>query len=452
MAVWAGMHLGAVLQQARWDAEYFQPAYLTIATKLDSEGNPRLGTLAELTCSAFYPSATDCYQQDSGVPFIRCVDVNDFPIIFGDQPFERLPEHFVAAHKSIRMAKPEDLIISKVGSPCFASIIDKSAGVVALTRTVLGLRNIRTDRVDPYYLVAFLRCKYGFYQLLREREQQIQFQLTLDRVRKIHVFLPSRQMQEKIGSLVRRHGTVLSRSKETYKSAQQLLEDELRLDAHDLPNPVGYEVRLSEVLQARRWDSHCFMPSFLGYANAVRGYRLFERLDQLISPPVKGVHQYDGEEGDIPYASIKHVSGIELITEERGSGFVSATNLAKRGDLLLAITGATIGKIGIVARYGRLAFSGDLLRLRVRGTLDPHYLLVVLRSPIGQGQLLRWVTGSTNGHLAPRDVVRALIPRLGKKEGTISDKVREALRTRAKAECLLELAKRRVEELIENQA
>src|SRR3990172_1863520 len=155
MAVWTQMPLGHVFDRGRWDAEYFQPAYLAIATKLESSENPRLGSLAHLTCSAFYPSATD-YYQETGIPFVRCVDVNNYPLIRSGQPFERLPEEFVRLDKSIRTAQSGDIVILKVGSPCFASIIDESVGEVALTRTVLALRKIRAEKINPYYLVAFL--------------------------------------------------------------------------------------------------------------------------------------------------------------------------------------------------------------------------------------------------------------------------------------------------------
>jgi len=448
MPVLAEIPLGTIATQGRWDAEYFQPAYLSIATTLDSDQNPHLGTLAHLTCSAFYPSATE-YYQDNGIPFIRCVDVNNYPVIQSDQPFERLPEKFLRQHKSIRSAQSGDIIISKVGSPCFTSILDESVREAALTRTVLALKKVRTDKVNPYYLVVFLRSKYGFSQLLREREQQIQFQLTLDRVKKIRIFLPPRKLQDEIGSLIKEYGNVLTHSKNSYFSAQQMLEKELGLDKIDLSHGIGYDTCLSEVLSARRWDAQCFYPVYLRYAEAVRKHSRFDSISQLVYPPVKGVQQDDAESGDTAYASIKHVSDFEMLTDASASSIVAGSKVAKPGDLLLAITGATIGKVGIVSRYDQLAFSGDLLQLRVREGLDPHYLLVVLRSPIGQGQLLRWVTGSTNGHLAPRDVMQALIPRLGKKEQIISDKVRKALSARKQAEELLEQAKHRVEEMIE---
>jgi hypothetical protein len=121
--------------------------------------------------------------------------------------------------------------------------------------------------------------------------------------------------------------------------------------------------------------------------------------------------------------------------------------------LLVAITGATIGKLGIVKRYQSLAFSGDLLRLRVSGGIDPHYLLFVLDHRIGQVQLTRWITGSTNGHLAPRDIARVLIPRLDDQtEREIVRLMEQSLMKRRASERLLCQAKARVEQLVEEGA
>ncbi len=129
------------------------------------------------------------------------------------------------------------------------------------------------------------------------------------------------------------------------------------------------------------------------------------------------------------------------------------TPLADPDDLLLAITGATIGKIGIVKRYSGLAFSGDLLCLRAAAAIDPHYLLLALDHQLGQVQFNRWITGSTNGHLAPRDVARVLVPRVkDKTEAQIAELVKVSLSKRRESEQLLNRAKSRVEQLIEEAA
>ena len=188
----------------------------------------------------------------------------------------------------------------------------------------------------------------------------------------------------------------------------------------------------------------------LFYENWLQRNRHPKPLGALVLNIAKGSQQAESKKGSIDYCSIKHISGHELVHASRCL-LTNETVFALKNDLLLAITGATIGKIGIVKRYSQLAFSGDLLRLRVKSEIDPHYLMLALDHTLGQVQFNRWITGSTNGHLAPRDVGRVLVPRLEKTvEGKIAQLVEESLAKRLESEHLLEQAKTSVEQLIED--
>lgn len=469
MAVWTQMPLGAVFQQGRWDAEYFQPAYLAIATKLASSENPHLGTLALLTCSAFYPSATDSYQ-DSGIPFIRCVDVNNHPMIHGDQPFERLPAVFVRAHKSIRTAQPGDVVISKVGSPCFASILDDSVGEAALTRTVLALSRIRTDEANPYYLVAFLRSKYGFFQLLREREQQIQLQLTLDRVRKIRVFLPHRQFQDEIGALIKDYGKTLNRAKGNYSSAQRILEEQLQLGKIDLSHCVGYQSHLSQIIRARRWDSEFYKPKYQRVMDRVlRAKRTkvagFIPVGRLISYLTNGqtpLH-HDLGVGEVHFLTAEHVSDfrVDFGTDKRILRRHHETELVRtalrNGDVLVTIKGK-VGNCAVVRDCPEAAnINQDLALIRLRKEIHPYLFAGWFNSLMGKQLVEQRSTGGINPFLGLGNLRGMPFPILDPEEHRrigkmIQQTVDKAYAAERGSSVLLEQAKRRVEELIEQKA
>ena len=243
-----------------------------------------------------------------------------------------------------------------------------------------------------------------------------------------------------------------------YEQAQQLLESELCIDNLSLQKPMGYRDRfstvgLSDTFNAGRIDAQCFAPNAIFYQTWLRNHTRFDRLAHLLQRlATKGRQQVETDSGTIDYCSIKHVSEHEL-TETSKCQPTADTPLAGQNDLLLAITGATIGKIGIVKRYKQLAFSGDLLCLRANPEINPHYLLVALDHLIGQVQFNRWITGSTNGHLASRDVGRVLVPRLKEViEERIAGLVEESLSKRFESEQLLEQAKTRVEQIIEEAA
>ena len=437
----------------RSDPEYFLPSHTQVEADLCAVPTLPLRKLGQFACSAFYPAATHLYAVD-GVPFLRCVDIVDYPLISPDQPFARIPASFVDAHSTIRSLRAGDIVISKVGSPCYAALLSEDMPQTAMTRTVLGMSQIDENTVDPYYLIAFLRSRHGFDQLMRERELTIQYQLTLERTRKVKVYLPERSIQTDIGNMVRGYYHALRSSVTSYASAQQILEVELGLDKLASQKPVGYTARfstvgLSDTFLANRVDAQCFAPDALFYAKWLQAHAPCVPLGSMLRNTAKGRQQTESPNGTTDYCSIKHIAGRELVGASKC--FPNAgTPLAGPDDLLLAITGATIGKIGIVKRYTGLAFSGDLLCLRATAMIDSHYLLLALDHQIGQVQFNRWITGSTNGHLAPRDVARVLVPRLkGKTEEKIAELVKVSLSKRRDSEQLLDQAKARVEQFIE---
>ena len=175
MAVWSEVTLSRARHAGRLDAEYFMPTLLSLEDRLEELGAVELGDLCRATCSAFYPSATSVYASGD-TPFLRCVDAINHPVLLPDQPYERLPRYFIDANKTIRWIGPGDILVTKVGTPCFASLVHTSMPRVVMSRTVLGLHDIDTKRVDPRYLTVFLRASPGFLQLMRERELTIQFQ------------------------------------------------------------------------------------------------------------------------------------------------------------------------------------------------------------------------------------------------------------------------------------
>jgi type I restriction enzyme, S subunit len=454
MPIWMTTMTSDLYFHGRSDPEYYLPRHTQVEADLNLLLTVPMRELGTLSCSAFYPAATHLYSED-GMPFLRCVDIIDFPLISQDQPFARIPEDFVSAHSSIRSLSAGDIVISKVGTPCYASLLAEDMPTAAMTRTVLGMSKISEELINPFYLIAFLRSRYGFDQLMRERELTIQYQLTLERTRKVRVYLPNMLVQDEIGKTVQAYYQAQRDGIEAYKNAQHLLESKLGLDKLSFQKPVGFTSRfstigLNDTFSAGRIDSQCFAPDALFYEKWLGTHAHCERLGHLLQSKAKGRQQVESSQGQTDYCSIKHISGQELV--EVSKCFPSKDSpIARTNDLLLAITGATIGKIGIVKRYAQLAFSGDLLMLRAKSEINPHYLLLALDHRIGQVQFSRWITGSTNGHLAPRDVGRVLIPRLGETiERRIAELVEKSLSKKVEAEKLLEKAKGRVEQLIED--
>ena len=459
MAEWNVITSSELSEGWRFDSEYWRTIFLNNLQTLRSIANGGFKRLAlrkivrKITGSAFYPSFVG-YYSNKGMPFIRVADLGT--LFLKQENLVKISSSIINLHHQVSTIAPGDIVIAKGGSIGGACIVTDDIGESAVCRDVIA---VQTDPniVDPYYLAVFLNTKFGQLQLERNKSQQVQAHLTFPAVEKIEIAYPGHELQIKIREMALSAYVASDHSKSLYTQAQHLLESELGLDKLKFKKLVGYTARfstvgLSDAFNAGRIDAQCFSPNAIFYENWLRKQAKCDRLNHLLDVMKNGRQQEETGKGSIDYCSIKHISGHELTGASKCLPS-SDTPLADQNNLLLAITGATIGKVGIVKRYKQLAFSGDLLCLQIYPEIDPHYLLVALDHTIGQVQFNRWITGSTNGHLAPRDVGKVLVPRLNKDiESRIAGLVEESLRKRVESEELLDKAKSRVEQLIEEAA
>jgi hypothetical protein len=311
-----------------------------------------------------------------------------------------------------------------------------------------------TAQIDPYYLAAFLASNTSQTLLIREVRGAVQAGINIADLKLHPVLIAEGVGQESVSKLMRAAEASIVSSKTAYYDAQLILESGLHPECQKAISLSNYTSRYSviglhEAVNANRLDAQCFAPQAVALHKALATHGKCVPLASLLKSSVKGRQQDEVESGAINYCSIKHISSHEVVAASCANP-PPGIPVAEEKDLLLAITGATIGKVGIVRRFRQLAFSGDLLRLRSRSEVDPHFLLAALDHRLGQIQFNSWITGSTNGHLAPRDVGRILVPRLEPKcEMQIAELIEDSLAKRQESETLLERAKRRVEELIE---
>lgn len=95
--------------------------------------------------------------------------------------------------------------------------------------------------------------------------------------------------------------------------------------------------------------------------------------------------------------------------------------------------------------------SGGVLRLKLRNKeIEDEYLALCLNSIVGQMQAERDAGGSVIIHWKPEQIKNVMIPILSKQiQQKISSLIRESFEKRVKAKELLAEAKRKVEDIIE---
>lgn len=450
MAQWNLTELSSVISFDRIDGEYYLPDYISnqyALSRIETAALPQWFLVSD----GNHLSVSKHFSDSGEIPYFRGQDVNDF-FLENANPI-RIPKNI---YDTAMMRRSQfftgDVLLSIVGTIGSLSFVSDMIGDATGSCKIAILRS--KGDCSPFFLAAFLISKFGQLQIKRNTRGAVQMGLILKDFSRIKIPKLPEEDQSQIETIVKKAISVNRLSKKLYRQAQHLLEYELGLDKLNFKKPVGYTARFSTVgltdtFNAGRIDAQCFAPNAIFYQTWLRDYARCDLLSHLLQRMAKGRQQEETSAGPTDYCSIKHISGHELTDASKCQTTVD-TPLTDQDDLLLAITGATIGKIGIVKRYKQLAFSGDLLCLKANSKISPHYLLAALDHTIGQVQFNRWITGSTNGHLAPRDVGRVLVPRF--KEGIeahIAGLVEESLSKRVESEKLLHQATTRVEQLIE---
>ncbi|NDO20414.1 hypothetical protein FMM68_12225 [Lachnospiraceae bacterium MD329] len=439
----------------RIDAEYFSKEYLNVEHLLDCVKTKRIGQLSYAVASAFYPAATQLYSVGD-IAFVRCVDCINYPVISKDQDnrFEKIPRSFAESNKGISILRRNDIVITKVGTPCYASIVDEY-NEVALSRTVLGLTSIHD--VNPRYLMVFLRCKYGFGQLYRQRELTIQYQLTLPRVKAVDVFIPSVDFQTSIAKIASEYHKTLHDSGLLYQSAQKHLLADLHFNYSAISTKGTAEKFLFESFgTSGRLDAEYYQPKYddlfaLLYKLPTKPLGKIVDMTKSIEPG----SEYYGDTG-VPFIRVSDVStmGINIPSIRIPKTTVpSIEKLYPKKDTILFSKDGSVGIAYKIEEDIEAVTSGALLHFRVKNILEvlPDYLTLVLNSEIVQLQAERDTSGAIIQHWKPSDIANVVIPILPYDiQIEISEKVQKSFALRRQAEKLIETAVKAVEIAIES--
>lgn len=437
----------------RYDAEYFTKEYLDIEQQLKKVTTKKLGTLATAVASAFYPAATQLYSIGD-TAFVRCVDCIEFPIITYDQDaqFEKIPYSFGKENKGISFLNKGEIVITKVGTPCYASIVEDYEEV-ALSRTVMGLSNIHG--IDAYYLMVFLRCKYGFEQLYRQRELTIQYQLTLPRVKAVDVFCPSENFQKIIREICLKYRELSLKSTAAYEKAENRLSDSLGISAMLFDNTIAIKSFADSFQKTGRLDAEYYQPKYdYFYTKIVEYGNGHFRIGDVAEYVFTGEYSDEylpKESGRKFYIRGTNMKNGRINIDE--NYYVDPSNHQRHvsvGDIVTT----RVGTVGLFAEIddsldGAIC-SDNVICFRLPNYCKPDVYTLLLNSRPIHELIDRLARGSVQQRLNQetlRDVVLpVLAPELQKE---LSDAIQVSFSYQTKANMLLDYAKQAVEMAIE---
>jgi len=416
------IHKEEISAANRFDAKFFHPQFLEIIEKL-RKSSVKLGELCPKPERGKAPYKPEYVKE--GIAVIKTDDLTSKGIRWDNVAFINA-ELYRAKFKGQELIRG-DILLSSTGTGSIGKIdivgfIPSEFGETALITPKITLIRSEQDRFDNYYIVQYLRSDYARIQIDSiTRGQTGQIELYPQDIQNILVPLLPEEVQREIGDKVRQAEDA---RKEAWAVRRQILNWEQELFGTEERRPSTWLIPPG--LLSQRLDAKFYNPTRLEVINRIESLWEAVRLRDLCQDgfPRRGnaPHKPKYKEYGIPTLVTDSLTdqGIDwdkvaFVSEEEFES-KKASNVKQR-DLILASTGVgSLGKVDIVHRIPqeykeRCLATPELTIIRLKDEEFSHFLLLFLRSPFGQIQIMSSLRGETGQtHLYPRDIQDFLIP------------------------------------------
>jgi restriction endonuclease S subunit len=436
----------------RLDAEYYQPEYLELNSKIKNQKSKFLGELAkDIICGPFGSAILQEDYREEGIPLIRVAALNDWFV--RDDNLVFIEESLSQEMKRYQVVEG-DLVVSQRGTIAMFSKVTDRFPKWNISANLISIK--KSKKINFDYLLTFLNSSYGISQLYRKLSGQVQPKITTDDVKQILVFIPSIEKQNEIADLIQQAWQKQEESKSFYSQTEDLLLEELRLKDFKPEGELSYVVNLSGIKDVHRLDAEYFQPKYKKLESRIWNLE-FRKLGDIVAMK-KGIEpgseEYQ-EEGKL-FIRVSSLSKNGIIDKDQKYLSEELYQKLKKdyepkvGEVLLT-KDATPGITYVLKEPIEGIISSGILRLIPKnGKVENEYLALCLNSIVGQMQAERDGGGSIIIHWKPEQIRNVLIPILPKPtQQKIADLVQKSHEARSKTKQLLEQAKQKVENLLE---
>lgn len=434
----------------RFDAEFFRPAHVETSRKINSIS--RLSTLGQI--SQKITQGSNPSFSEAGLACVNGKNVYFGTMTEGDPNFVSSAEFGRLSGYQLRR---NDLVVTlkhatKIGR---AWIVEDDEPRI-FSRNI-GLIRLRGDTpIKPSVLLLYLWTNQGQFLLDRCATGGTTGQITLpmSELRRLPIPLFESEEQNKIEKLFIASRESGWQSQKSYDCAIELLHSELELNFLISNRPVGHTTNFSALEASRRFDSQHYEPRFAQLKTHLSRFPM-SRIRNIRRLNRRGIQPFYVDDGTHPVVNSQHIGsrhinydGLQRTTEKLFNAAPEAH--IQKGDLLIYTTGAYIGRTNAYLDDIPAFASNHVNILRLSPDIDHAYMAIVLQSVIGQFQTQQHARGSAQAELYPSDIDKFFVPLLPiEKQLEIGNLVRDSLIQQRESARLLEQAKARVEQLIE---
>ncbi|UZQ52412.1 restriction endonuclease subunit S [Clostridium kluyveri] len=451
------------------DANYMHYRFIELLDiKMDDNSNhfevkengDLINTLTDYTANGSFESLNKNvnYTNSLGIPFIRIKNMSENGLVLDDLKY--IDTH---TYNFLKKSKLEgnEILFSKTGANLgLAMVFPYGFGKASLADNIFKVEY--KSEYDTHYIAAFINCKFGKLWVERLSQGSAQPTIIKDSFRQIKIPIPSSEIQKHIGDKVRRGEELREEAKRLREEAEEIINKLINLDS------------LIEK------GKECTVISKWVDSINVRG-----RVDgQYYISPITEINKYMAST-DVGLVSLKEVAkvgkGFSFSSDENIEGipYVRISDLEdllidysevvntdyktyqqkknaqlKEYDLVMAITGATIGKVSVFysKEIEKATLSADTAYVRFNNPTDSIAYLLYLKTIIGQVSITQGITGATNKHLAIEDIKNIILPKFDEKiKETVRNKIVQSIDNIYNSKQLIQEAKQDIEDLIEGK-
>ena len=436
----------------RLDGEYWKDYHSKSAVQYI-----KLGDIAKISGGKRLPLGEKF--SDVGIPYIRAEDVKGF-VDYNDSP--KISEDL---HQKIKkyQTKYNDVLLTIVGNSIGdIGIVKFELEKCNLTENAAKIYNLKNFL--PEFLFIFFQTKYGQSQIKKESVGTAQPKLALCRIGEMKIPLLTHTFQTKIEQTVKTAHQLLEASKTAYKTAENLLLDEVFGNWKPATHKNWHVKMLSEVQSAGRMDAEYFHAKYEDLLSQIKGYKggwceLGEVCD-LIGHPSNPPYAKENDNEKIFIITQKHLGKItpdDNFFDDKDALYTNQEFEAKNpqyilqeGDLLMYSVGAYIGKVNIYNENKIKATIASFLTLIRTNKVNPYFLTVLFNLPSFIELSQRRQRGLAQQYLYPYDIKQLIIPLIPQPlQAQIATLVKQSFEDRTQSKALLQLAKTAVEKAIE---
>lgn len=358
--------------------------------------------------------------QESGVKFIMVTNLTqDIDIDFDNTKY--IPKEF---DNSLKHCKPHagDILFSKVGTVGIAKMVPENCPNFNIFVSLCVLKKVMSSKINPKYLEIFLNSKIIKKQIDKVVKGIGVPDFHLEDISNLLIIVPDKGKQKEI---IHIHKNIIEKIKENKKNIlnttleiENTIYSNLQLKIKEKKIKKTFSVnsnltRFDPIHESnifiRKNDITSNLVDWIPLSNICFEIMSGQRPKGGVGNIEEGIPSLGGEhiskDGEILYNEMKYIPK-EFEVQHKSTRI-------KLNDILICKDGATTGKVGLIDesfKYKLANINEHVFILRLLPEYNARYVFTLLKSKLGQEQILRKVSGGAQGGITPEVFNDVFVP------------------------------------------